>query len=113
MTAKNALLFFLAVFGIVFIGLDACVHVFKIDFLSQLQGSLWIVGAIMLVGFLVAVLGVGFVLKAGYIVVTSRLVMEAFKLLLVKEGEFVNGLILAGISVVLLALIPTIFLRKK
>lgn len=113
MTAKNALLFFLAVFGIVFIGLDACIHVFEIDFLSGLQGSLWIIGAVMLVGFLVAVLGIGFVLKLGYLALTIGFVVKAFNTLLVQEGQLLNGIILAVVSFALLAFIPTVFLRKK
>ena len=109
MTAKNALLFFLAVFGILFVGLDAYLPYIGI---TGLTGAFSAIGGGMLVVFLLLVLGVGFVLRMAYIVVTITLVGFAGAELL-AGGDLVMGLVYAAISFVLLALIPKVFLSKK
>ena len=52
MTAKNALLFFLAVFGILFIGLDACMPALGI---TGISGAMSIIGGGMLLIFLLSI----------------------------------------------------------
>lgn len=108
MTAKNALLFFLAVFGILFVGLDAYLPAMGI---TGLTGAMAAIGGAMLIVFLLLVLGVGFVLRMAYIVVTIALVGFAAAALL--AGDWVMGAIYAAVSFVLLALIPKVFLSKK
>ncbi len=108
MTAKNALLFFLAVFGILFVGLDAYLPALGI---TGLTGAMSAIGGGMLVIFMLLVLGVGFVLKMAYIVVTISLVGFAASALL--AGDLVMGAVYAAVAFVLLALIPKVFLSKK
>lgn len=110
MSSKNALLFFLAVFGILFIGLDAALPVFGINGLSP---AMSMIGAGMLVVFMILVLGIGFVLKTAYLAAAAFCVTKACDILFVTKGDLVTGLIFAGVSFVLLALIPTVFLKKK
>ena len=108
MTAKNALLFFLAVFGILFVGLDKYLPAMGI---TGLSGAMAAIGAGMLVLFLILVLGVGFVIRMAYIVGTIVLVGMAAAALL--GGDILMGAIYAGVSFILLALIPTVFLKKR
>ncbi|MBQ8321555.1 MAG: hypothetical protein IJX92_04250 [Clostridia bacterium] len=109
MSTKNALLFFLAVFGIIFIGVDACLPLWG---LGNLQGAMSYIGGLMLVVFLILVLGFGFVFRVAYILGSCWVVGMAFTTLFMT-GDLVMGLVYAGVSVVLLALIPTVFLKKK
>lgn len=109
MSSKNALLFFLAVFGIIFIGVDACLPLWG---LGNLAGAMSYIGGLMLVIFLILVLGFGFVFRVAYILGSCYAVTGAFDYLFLK-GELVMGLIYAGVSLLLLALIPTVFLKKK
>ena len=60
MTAKNALLFCLAVFGIIFIGIDACLPMWGF---ANLSGAMSAIGYLMLAIFMGLVLGLGFILK--------------------------------------------------
>ena len=109
MSTKNALLFFLAVFGIIFVGVDACLPLWG---LGQLAGAMSYIGTIMICLFLILVVGLGFVFKFAYLIVSCWTVMDAFNFQFV-EVDLVMGLIWAAASVVLLALIPTIYFRKK
>lgn len=108
MTAKNALLFFLAVFGILFVGLDKYLPAIGI---TGLSGAMAAIGSAMLVIFLLLVLGVGFVVRMAYIVVTIVLVGFAASELI--AGNLVMGAVYAAVSFVLLALIPKVFLGKR
>lgn len=108
MTAKNALLFFLAVFGILFIGLEV---LFPVIGLGSLAGAMSTIGALMLLVFLLLVLGAGFVIKMLYLVGSIFCVSQAATLLL-SGADLVMGLVFAAISFVLLAFIPSVFLKK-
>ena len=108
MSSKNALLFFLAVFGIVFIAVDACLPVWG---LNQLHGAMASIGALMLIAFLALVLGLGFILKLFYLIFASGSAAVAVEGIFIN-GDFVEGIVGAVIAFVLLAFIPTVFLKK-
>ena len=108
MTAKNALLFCLAVFGIIFIGIDACLPMWGF---AELAGAMSTIGYLMLVVFLGLVLGLGFILKLFYLGFTAASAIEACHGLFLG-GELVTGIIFAAITFVLCALIPMVFLKK-
>ncbi len=108
MTAKNALLFFLAVFGIIFIGAEA---LFPVIGLAGFSGALYAVGGLMLALFLALVLGFGFLLKVAYLIGSIAVVTFASEAFV--GGDFVMGIVFAVVAAVLLALIPAVFLRKK
>lgn len=108
MSAKNALLFCLAVFGIIFIGIDACLPTWG---LANLSGAMSAIGYLMLAIFMGLVLGLGFILKLFYICFTAASAIEACHGLFLG-GDFTVGIIFAAITFVLCALIPAVFLRK-
>ncbi len=109
MTAKNALLFCLAVFGIIFIGVDAVLPLIGI---TAFSGVLTTLGSAMLVLFLMLVLGFGFMVKVIYLVGTAVLTTMATNTLC-NSGDLVMGIIYAVVAFILLALIPAVFLKKK
>lgn len=109
MTAKNALLFFLAVFGIIFIGVDACLPMWG---LGQLSGAMSMIGGLMLAVFLALVLGFGFILKLVYLGGAVFAAMEGFRNLFLG-GDLVMGIVYAAVAFLLCALIPVVFLKKK
>lgn len=109
MTAKNALLFCLAVFGIIFIGIDACLPMWG---LGQLSGAMTLLGGLMLAAFLAIVLGIGFILKLVYLGGAAFAAMEGFRNLFLG-GDFVIGIVFAVATFLLCALIPAVFLKKK
>jgi hypothetical protein len=108
MTAKNALLFCLAVFGIIFVGIDACLPMWGF---ANLSGAMSAIGYLMLALFMGLVLGLGFILKLFYISFTAASAIEACHGLFLG-GDFTVGAIFAAITFVLCALIPAVFLRK-
>ena len=108
MSAKNALLFFMAVFGILFVGMAACLPMWG---LGSLSGAMSTIGLLMLVGFLALVLGIGFILKLVYIGGSAYAATEAFKNIFLG-GDLVMGIVFAAVTFVLCALIPTVFLKR-
>ena len=108
MSSKNALLFFLAVFGILFIGMDACLPLWG---LGQFSGAMSGIGILMLVAFLALVLGIGFILKLVYLGGAAVAAVEAFKGIFLG-GDMIMGIVFAAVTFVLCALIPTVFLKK-
>ncbi len=107
MSSKNALLFFLAVFGVLFIGLEA---LFPVIGLGGFSGALYTVGGLMLVLFLALVLGFGFIFKVAYLIASVVVVSYAANYLV--AAEWIMGAIFAAVSFLLLALIPKVFLKK-
>ncbi len=107
MSSKNALLFFLAVFGVLFIGVEALLPVLG---LGGFAGALYTAGGLMLVLFLALVLGFGFIFKVVYLIASVGVVSYAATALAAQD--FVMGAIFAVVSFILLALIPTVFLKK-
>ena len=110
MSSKKALLFCLAVFGVLFVGLDLCLPIWGVTGISPVMS---LIGYGMLVVFMILVLGVGFVLKAAYLIAAVYTVTMAADNLFVSKGDLVMGIVYAAVTAVLLALIPNIFLKKK
>ena len=109
MSSKNALLFFLAVFGIIFIGMDACLPLWGF---GELAGAMSAIGYLMLAVFLGLVLGLGFILRLFYLGFTAASAVEAFHGIFLG-GDLIVGIVFAVITFVLCALIPTVFLKRK
>ncbi len=108
MSSKNALLFFLAVFGVLFIGgatLFSLIPGFSVPLTA-----LYTIGGFMLVLFLALVLGVGFILKLVYLGGTVTVVSHAAKAIL--ASDWIMAAVFAVVSMILLFLIPKIFLKK-
>ncbi len=110
MSTKKALLFCLAVFGVLFVGLDLWLPTIGVSGISPIMSY---IGYGMLVVFMILVLGIGFVLKAAYLCAAVYTVTQAVNILLLSKGELVMGIIYAAVTFLLLALIPTVFLKKK
>ena len=104
----NALLFCLAVFGIIFIGIDACLPMWGF---GQIAGAMSAIGYLMLAVFMGLVLGLGFILKLFYLGFTAASAIEACHGLFLG-GDFTFGIIFAAVTFVLCALIPAVFLKK-
>ena len=109
MSTKNAFLFFLAVFGIIFMGIDACLPLWG---LGNLAGAMSYIGALMIAIFLILVLGFGFMLKLAYIFLCCFAVGDACVSLFV-EKDLIMGLVFGVASFLLSSFIPSIFLKKK
>lgn len=108
MSAKNALLFFLAVFGCIFMGLELCLPLWG---MAELATPVAMIGSIMISLFLILVMGFKFILKCFYIILTAAFVSLAFESIFVS-WDMVYAIVYSVVSVVLIALIPAVFLKK-
>ncbi len=108
MTTKKALLFCLAILGVLFIGLESLLPVIG---LGQFAGALYTVGGLLLLIFVALVLGFGFILKLFYLAATIGVVAYGANALVAQD--WIMGAIFAAVSIVLIALIPKVFLSKK